>query len=104
MEPNFSEKVKKTVTAVTAKLINLLETNVVDQDKGREIASYILDEKQTITDEKTLQSFLDNLTTKYAWFADIAKIEKIETTSTSLDEQKLEALRNQLSQLANIPK
>ncbi len=92
----LSKKINDLLYGLTKIIIDLRISHDLDWDESQEIAEYILTEKRKITNEDHLNSFMENLKTKYSIFAKFIDDFKKQTSIQNEDAQKIDAIKNQL--------
>ncbi len=93
---SFQEGLKKIIDNLTKALLDGLINEDIDRDEAQEMASYILEEKKKVIDEATFTAFLTNFKNKYSFFAPIIENFEKEKQIKKEDDQKIEAIKNQL--------
>lgn len=105
MEENlkgFEEKKKEIINSITGILIESLEKMMISQIEGREIATFILDNKDGLMTDQGITLFLAELANKWSIYKNyIETYNKTEQASYE-DKQKLDQIKSQLIQLSKV--
>jgi len=107
---NFEGKKDKLLHAIAGVLLDALEDEDLEEDEGKEIARFILEKTDAAKSEEDLAKFLPELSqkcplfekVKASWEKEVATAEASQVAQTA-DQQKIDAIKNQLSQLSKTP-
>jgi len=96
MNDFVSLRIKKLIDGLTKVIIDALIAEDIDQDEAAEIALFILERKNAITNEDELNNFLNDLKNRYFIFSSFLDSFEKEEKIKKEDIQKIEAIKNQL--------
>ncbi|OGK21522.1 hypothetical protein A3C23_04765 [Candidatus Roizmanbacteria bacterium RIFCSPHIGHO2_02_FULL_37_13b] len=85
---------------ITGILLDALQNDDLEPEDGAIIAGYLLERKKQITDEKSLNQFMNEVAEKLDIFRGFINLQKEKDSQNSLDNQKLEDIKSQLVELA----
>lgn len=94
---NLEEKIKKILERLTKLLLDKMIAGDIDEDEGKEIASYILAEKRKVVNDVSFEQFLKNVANQYPIFSQTIDNFKKEEKLSSGDQEKLVEIKSQLS-------
>lgn len=97
----IGEKKKDLINKITGILLDEMSRNNIKEESGQEIASYILSQSKTITDDMSLNNFLKLLAEKYSIFKSTFVNQSLENHMKKTDEEKITGIKEQLSKLIN---
>ena len=94
---NLEEKINAIIEKLTKLLLDKMIEEEIDEEEGKEIAQYILNEKRKVVDEVSFEQFLKNVAEEYPIFSSIIGNFQKEKNLNDADQQKLTAIKSQLS-------
>ena len=92
------------INKITGMLIEALEKETLTREEGQLAATFILGQKEKINNEISLNSFLEELVKQWPMYKDFTETQKKAQQFDIQDQQKLDQIKNQLSELAQISK
>ena len=98
---DLEEKINAIIEKLTKLLLDKMIEEEIDEEEGKEIAQYILNEKRKVVDELGFEQFLKNVAEQYPIFSAIINNFQKEKNLNDADQQKLTAIKSQLSKFIN---
>jgi len=98
---NFEDQKSEIELALARTVYTQLEKEEFDYEQAREVAGFILDNLDEVTNQQQLLLFLESLALKWSVFESLKGLMRLKITDTSQTAAKLEEAKEKLSQMSS---